>query len=428
MEDLAGAHSYTYDALYRLTQVTYPDDQTDSYTYDAAGNRLTKNSDDYTYDDADQLTDVEGVEYAYDDNGNLIGRGNDTFTYDHENRLVESYIGGVSSVYTYNGDGLRVSRTIGQTSVSYIWDVNAGLPVILQDSEGNTYVYGLDLISRTDDEGNQEYYLYDGLGSTTDLQGESGSAVAGYTYDVFGAIRDQSGSSPNEFTFTGEQVDGTGLQYLRARYYEPEIGRFLTQDPFWGSLGNPQSQNRYPYAGGNPVNRIDPSGLSSEGGNFGPSPQPTPWPTPGPYLPPHGPVHLPTDSLLDPLKPCYGAGRWVGGVFIYGCTTPEPRVGPGWGVFRDVGEDVRGRLSAVHGWLTSECGQGFAKLGVGTLAVMAAATGVGALVEGGGIALGSAASAGTSAAAAGAAAGPQNIQNIIMFIPGGVQQVVTGCR
>ena len=72
----------------------------------------------------------------------------------------------------------------------------ADLPVILQDSEGNTYVYGLDLISWTDDQGNQEYYLYDGLGSTTDLRDGSGDAVAGYSYDVFGAIRAQSGSSP----------------------------------------------------------------------------------------------------------------------------------------------------------------------------------------------------------------------------------------
>jgi len=240
--NLAGAHSYTYDTLYRLTQVTYPDDVTDTYTYDPVGNRLTKDSDDYTYDAADQLTDLEGVEYAYDDNGNLTGRGNDTFTYDHENGLVESYIGGVSSVYTYNGDGLRVSRTIGQTSVSYIWDVNAGLPVILQDSAGNTYVYGLDLISRTDGQGNQEYYLSDGLGSTTDLRDGDGDAIADYTYDVFGAIRAQSGSSPNEFTFTGEQVDGTGLQYLRARYYDPAVGRFITQDPLGAPWGPPRAR------------------------------------------------------------------------------------------------------------------------------------------------------------------------------------------
>lgn len=100
-----------------------------------------------------------------------------------------------------------MSHTVGGSTTSYTWDAAAGLSVILQDSQGNTYVYGLDLISRTDSGGNQEYYLYDGLGSTTDLTDGSGNSTAGYGYDVFGAIRSQSGSSPNEFTFTGEQRD-----------------------------------------------------------------------------------------------------------------------------------------------------------------------------------------------------------------------------
>lgn len=100
--------------------------------------------------------------------------------------------------------------------MSFRWDVASALPVVLQDNAGNTYVYGLDLISRTDSSGNQESYLTDGLGSTT---------------DVFGAIQSQTGSSPNEFKFTGEQMDGSGLQFLRARYYDDATGRFLGRDP-----------------------------------------------------------------------------------------------------------------------------------------------------------------------------------------------------
>ena len=84
-------------------------------------------------------------------------------------RLTASDIDSVGATYEYNGDGLRVTRTIDQTSVSYVWDVTAGLPAILQDSEGNTYVYGVDLISRTDNQGDQEYFTYDGLGSVTNL-------------------------------------------------------------------------------------------------------------------------------------------------------------------------------------------------------------------------------------------------------------------
>jgi hypothetical protein len=108
------------------------------------------------------------------------------------------------------------------TTTSYVWDVAAGLPVILQDSDGNTYVYGLDLISRTDSGGNQEYYLYDGLGSMTDLTDSIGNGVASYGYDVFGAIRSQSGASENYWLFTGEQQDTDSWIYcLRARYYDP---------------------------------------------------------------------------------------------------------------------------------------------------------------------------------------------------------------
>jgi RHS repeat-associated protein len=129
---------------------------------------------------------------------------------------------------------------------------------MLQDSEDNTYVYGLDLISRTDGEDNQEYYLTDGLGSTTGLTDDTGDLIDEYQYDVFGAVRDHSGDSPNEFTFTGEQSDPTGLEFLRARYYDPATGRFLGRDPV------PYIQ-RYAYAGSNPVNLTDPTGLSPTG-------------------------------------------------------------------------------------------------------------------------------------------------------------------
>ncbi len=82
----------------------------------------------------------------------------------------------------------------------------AGLPVVLQDDD-NTYVYGLDLISATDSSGTQTYYLYDGLGSTTSLTDGNGSVVDGYTYDAFGDLKTQSGSSDNPWLFTGEQLD-----------------------------------------------------------------------------------------------------------------------------------------------------------------------------------------------------------------------------
>ena len=202
------------------------------------------------------MTAAGAVSYGYDANGNQTSRVSgttDTFGYDHENRLTNSTIGGVNGVYAYNGDGLRMSRSIGGTAVSYTWDVNLPLPVILQDSQGNSYVYGLDLISRTDSAGVQEYYLYDGLGSTTHLADGSGNVMATYGYDVFGGLRSGAPAATDRL-FTGEQNDPSGLEYLRARYYDPSIGRFLSRDPLPGG-------NRYAYVENNPVNFTDPSGL-----------------------------------------------------------------------------------------------------------------------------------------------------------------------
>jgi RHS repeat-associated protein len=133
------------------------------------------------------------------------------------------------------------------------------------------------MTQRSHHEGAQEYYLADGLGSTTGIADGSKTVVATHQYDAFGAVRAQTGGSANEFTYTGEQVDSTGLEYLRARYYDQATGRFWSKDPAGGSATQPQSWNLYPYVLNNPVNLIDPSGLDEEG------PKPIPAPiAPGP--------------------------------------------------------------------------------------------------------------------------------------------------
>jgi len=147
-----------------------------------------------------------------------------------------------------------MGHTVSGNTINYTSDIAAGLPVVLQNGT-NTYVYGLDLISATDSGGAQTYFLYDGLGSTTALADGAGNTAATYSYDVFGAIRSQTGSSSNYWQFTGEQRDSdSSLYYLRARYYDPTTGRLLSQDPM-------RAGHAYAYVSNNPANFVDPSGM-----------------------------------------------------------------------------------------------------------------------------------------------------------------------
>jgi RHS repeat-associated protein len=201
------------------------------------------------------MTTVGGTGQTYDANGNQTGRGSDTFSYDHENRLTQAVIGGSSDASLYSGDGLRMSYTYLGSPRNFVWDISSSLPLTLEDGV-NTYVYGLDLISSTDSSGTQTYLHYDGLGSTVNLTDGTGTVFFSYWYDVFGAIRHQSGSGPsNHWKFAGEWRDwGSGLDHLRARHYDPSSGRFLSQDPA-------RADHPYAYVGNNPVAFIDPYGL-----------------------------------------------------------------------------------------------------------------------------------------------------------------------
>ncbi len=173
--------------------------------------------------------------------------------------MVEATVNSVTSTFAYRGDGLRDSRTVGMSTTTFTWDINAGLPVVLDD--GSQYVYGAGL-SAMKQSGNWYYYLADGLGSTMAVIDSSGVVQKSYQYDVYGQVTGGSGSLANEFDFAGQQTDGSiGLQYLRARYYDPATGVFLSRDPLaqlpsW--LGSPFG---YTYA--DPIGLSDPTGLDS---------------------------------------------------------------------------------------------------------------------------------------------------------------------
>jgi RHS repeat-associated protein len=125
-------------------------------------------------------------------------------------------------------------------------------------------VYGLGLVSQVSG-ANTYYYLSDGLGSTMAMVDGSGTVVKTYGYDVYGKVTSSSGSVANEFDFAAQQTDPTGLQYLRARYYDPGTGTFISRDPLSAAPG--WSGNPFGYGGGNPALLVDPTGLIPEIGS-----------------------------------------------------------------------------------------------------------------------------------------------------------------
>ena len=187
----------------------------------------------------------------------------DTFTWDAENRLTSATVDSATTDFAYNGDGLRDSLTYDSNTTTFTWDVNASVPQVLDDGDFR-YVYGLGRIAEVDGSDNAHYYLADGLGSTIALTDDSGAVENTYVYDPFDAIVGATGTQDNAFTFTGEQTDpSTGLEYLRARYYDPQTGRFVSRDPlaaipFW-------PEHAYTYVGSGPQNFVDPNGLFSLG-------------------------------------------------------------------------------------------------------------------------------------------------------------------
>jgi RHS repeat-associated protein len=259
-----------------LTSVTYPGPTTTSYTFDAFGNRLTKttgaNTTNYAYNDGDRLTSVtppgqSAVNNTWDNNGNMTARGSDSFAWDFEDRMTSATIGGTTTSFGYRGDGLRNSRTVGGNTTTFTWDINAGLPVVIDD--GAQYVYGASGLVSQVSGANTYFYLADGLGSTMKTVDTSGTVVNAYEYDVYGKVTASSGAQANDFQFAGQQTDATGLQYLRGRYMDPETGTFLSREPMavfpgWG--GNP-----FGYGAGNPATMVDPTGTEPTGGSGGSS-------------------------------------------------------------------------------------------------------------------------------------------------------------
>ena len=277
--------SCTYDAVYRLTQEAIDEpgtvnDQTITYSYDAVGNRTQMNRagviTTYTYDINDRLlteaSSTGSFPSTYDANGNLKthsnGTSTDSYTYDGENQLISASVQTGTSpgavTYTYDADGMRTSKTASGVTTTFLLDKNRAFAQVVVETVGSTiatYTYGNQLISQTRTGGGTHFYLSDGQLSTRQLTTSTGLVTDTYTYDAFGVTLASTGATQNVYLYTGEQFDpNMGFYYLRARYYNQGIGRFITTDPLQGNIFDPVSLHRYLYANGDPVNKADPSG------------------------------------------------------------------------------------------------------------------------------------------------------------------------
>ncbi|MGC4379155.1 RHS repeat-associated core domain-containing protein [Fictibacillus sp. Mic-4] len=270
-----GTAKFTYDKSEQLIKEVRPNGDTYEYTYDEVGNRLSKKvtkgstviTDEYTYDAANQLTAINGKSVTHDKNGNLTNDGKRTYVYDAEDRLIEVKEGSTSvAKYQYNSQGLRVSKTTGSTTINYTYDENNNV-VLETDQSGNviaSYVYDDGNRPLTMTKGGKTYTFHgNARGDVTSVTDEQGAVVASFEYDSWGNILKESGSFASQvpFRYAGYRYDPeTKFYYLQQRYYNPEIGRFLTLDPDLGDKENPITQNGYTYADNNPVLKVDPNG------------------------------------------------------------------------------------------------------------------------------------------------------------------------
>lgn len=305
---LSNVTAYEYDSAGNLLKTIYPDGSTilheydnanklksildykaDAtvngifrYTLDSLGNRTAISSYqplntvpsveniDYTYNADNRLLTAGSITFNYDNNGNLItktvGSNITSYEWDYNNMLIQVVGGGATYNYKYDGIGNRITKIVNSVETRYVVDPNSALSTVLAETNGTGsittyYVYGLGLISKITPAGQTYYFHYDGIGSTVAVNDSSGNPVNKYACDAFGTVLTQEETIPNPFKYVGRfgvMDEGNGLLYMRARYYDTEVGRFINKDP----IGLAGGLNMYAYVGNNPLRLIDPVGLA----------------------------------------------------------------------------------------------------------------------------------------------------------------------
>ena len=267
--------SYTYDDMCRVRNCRTADLNTgiitnQSFNFDAASNVL---ADDCIYDVNNRLTSFKENSITYDADGNMtdafLNEQNVNFVFDSRNRLISDG----THTYTYNAENTRIRSVCNNVETHYTYNTNASLSQLLVKRTGGNitkYVYGLGLIGE-ESQGSFKTYHFDYRGSTVAITDEAGIITDTFAYDTYGKLINRTGETNTPFLYNGRDgvmTEENGLYYMRARYYSPELKRFINADVVSGEIANSPTLNRYAYANGNPISNVDPLGLSAERGTW----------------------------------------------------------------------------------------------------------------------------------------------------------------
>jgi RHS repeat-associated protein len=266
------SNAYGYNTLNQLDS-----NNSNNYAYDSSDNPTTINGNSgYNYNSDNELTtgptisSSSNTNYSYNASGELTGVTAPTgvasptnYSYDQMgnmttvSRAKADGLAKIADSYTYDGNGLRQSETIGSTTKQLTWDQSSSVPSLLADGS-TSIIYGPDSLPIEQVTGTTPlYYHHDQQGSTVMLTSQAGTVADSYSYDPAGNLLASNGTTKPVLGYDASLTDwDVGLVYLQARVYDPSISQFLTRDPLDAETGQ-----AYEYAGDDPVNNSDPSGL-----------------------------------------------------------------------------------------------------------------------------------------------------------------------